>query len=61
MVNIMTRIQVNDQRPMGPLVLSINSHMKMTSGLLVYLKGAVCTRIRSRTCAADTGIIVRLL
>ena len=43
----MTRIQVSDQGPMGPLILSIDGHMKKTSGLLVDLKGAVCTRIRS--------------
>ena len=44
---LMTRIQVSDQGPMGPLILSIDGHMKKTSGLLVDLKGAVCTRIRS--------------
>ena len=40
-VNIlMTRIQVSSQGPMGPLALSIDSHMKKTSGSLVDLKGA---------------------
>ena len=43
----MTRIQASNQGPMGPLILSIDGHMKKTSGLLVDLKGAVCTRIRS--------------
>ena len=42
----MTRIQVRDQGPMDPLVLSIDRHMKKTSGSLVDFKGAVCTRIR---------------
>ena len=44
---LMTRIQVSNQGPMGPLILSIDGHMKKTSGWLVDLKGAVCTRIRS--------------
>ena len=43
---LMTRIQVSDQGPMGPLFLSFDGHMK-TSSWLVDLKGAVCTRIRS--------------
>ena len=43
----MTRIQASNQGPMGPLILSIDGHMKKTSGSLVDLKGAVCTRIRS--------------
>ena len=29
---LMTRIQVRDQGPMGPLILSIDGHMKATSG-----------------------------
>ena len=41
----MTRIQVSDQGLMGTLVFSIDGHMKKTSGSLVDLKGAVCTRI----------------
>ena len=44
---IMTRIQMSDQGPIGSLILSIDGHMKKTSGSLVDLKGAVCTRIRS--------------
>ena len=43
---LMTRIQVSYQGPMVPLDLSIDGHMKKTSGSLVDLKGAVCTRIR---------------
>ena len=42
---LMKRIQVSDQGPMGPLVLSIDGHMKKTSGSLVGLKGVV--RVRS--------------
>ena len=38
---------MSDQGPMGPLVLSIDGHMEKTSGSLVDVKGAVCTRIRS--------------
>ena len=38
---------MSDQGPMGPLILSIYGHMKKTSGSLMDLKGAVCTRIRS--------------
>ena len=44
---LMTRILVSNQGPMGPIVLSIDGHMKKTSGSLVDLKSAVCTRIRS--------------
>ena len=33
----MTKIQVSHQGPMGPLILSIDGHMKKTSGLLVVL------------------------
>ena len=44
---LMTRTQVSYQGPMGLLTLSIDGHMKKTSGLLVDLKGAVCTRIKS--------------
>ena len=33
---------------MGPLVLSIDGHMKKTTCSLMDLMGAVCTRIRSR-------------
>ena len=44
---LMTRIQVSDQGLMDTLVLSIDGHMKKTSGSLMDLKGAVCTRIRS--------------
>ena len=40
---LMTWIQVSDQGPMGPLILSIYGHMKKTSGSLVDLKGAVST------------------
>ena len=43
---LMTKIQVSDQGPMCPLVLSIDSHMKKPSGMIVDLKGAVCTIIR---------------
>ena len=43
---LMTRIQVRNQSLVG-LVLSIDGHMKKTSGSLVDLKGAVCIRIRS--------------
>ena len=42
-----TRIQVSDQGPMGPHILSIECHMKKTSGTLMDRKGAVYTRIRS--------------
>ena len=43
----MTMIQVSYQGPMGPLVLTIDGHMKKTFGSLMGLKGTVCTRIRS--------------
>ena len=35
---LMTRIQMNDQGPMGPLILSIDGHMKKTSCSLVDLR-----------------------
>ena len=55
----MTRIQVSNQGPMSSLFLSFDGHMKKTSGLLVDLNGAVCTRIKSgkQSYAADLSLI----
>ena len=38
---------MSNQGLMSPLILSFDGHMKKTSGSLVVLKGAVCTRYRS--------------
>ena len=54
---------MSDQGLMGPLFLSIDGHMKKTSGLLVDLNGAVCIialKASGRDCTNNNELLHKI-